>query len=259
MKVRVNFSSGRFVWVGSKSPGYVGNKHLFNWAFRSCFILAILVFNGIGVIAQSDQQKFEVGGQISVLGVPTRTVTVNLGGVSITADRKLLVGFGGRLGYYFSKYLALEAELNVFPRDRDIEGGTKLQGGVGLKAGKRFDKVGVFAKARPGVVRFSKGNYELIPEALCGAINPPPITCFSQTSNTNLAFDLGGVFELYPSKRTIVRFDTGDTLIRHGSRNVAAVQSAPPGTLVPARLVVIHVASETVHNFQMGVGFGFRF
>lgn len=248
------FSGFEFNWRSSMRR--TGQLHK---GFSLPPILAVLLFCSYVAIAQSDERKFEAGGQFSFFGSPTRTVTVTTNGLSIAADRELAVGFGGRLGYNLSRYLAFEAEVNFFPRDRDLEGGRKIQSVFGLRAGKRFEKFGIFAKARPGFVHSSKGNYELIPGALCGAISPPSITCFSAVSRTNFAFDLGGVFELYPSKRTIIRFDTGDTLIRHGSRSVVAVQPAPPGTLVPARLVVIPVASDTSHNFQMAVGFGFRF
>jgi len=50
------------------------------------------------------------------------------------------------------------------------------------------------------------------------------------------AADLGGVLEYYPSSHTAVRIDIGDTVIFYGG--------APLGT---------------VHNFQPGVGFSYRF
>jgi hypothetical protein len=203
--------------------------------------------------AQSDEKKFEVGGQFSLLRLPTRTVT----GITPTESSVNVPGLGGRFGYNFSKYFALEAEGDFFPRDRDLEGGRKVQGLFGAKAGKRFEKVGVFAKARPGFVRFEKGDYRFGPGG-CVTVFPPPITCFQPVARTNFAVDLGGVLELYPSRHTIIRFDAGDTIIRLGARNVAATQPAfPAGS--PFHLVVIPVAAETTHNFQGIVGFGFRF
>jgi hypothetical protein len=50
------------------------------------------------------------------------------------------------------------------------------------------------------------------------------------------ATDLGGVLEYYPSRHTVIRIDIGDTILFYG------------GT-----------ALGTVHNFQPGMGFGFRF
>jgi hypothetical protein len=67
------------------------------------------------------------------------------------------------------------------------------------------------------------------------------------------------VIELYPTKRTIIRFDAGDTIIRLGARNIAATQVPAPGSLAPIRLVVIPASAETTHNFQGSIGVGFRF
>jgi len=217
--------------------------------------------------AQSEEKKFEIGGQFSLLRLISRTGTVAvlpcLGPLPcptvtvFSEGRETEPGFGGRIGYNFSKYVAAEAEGNFFPRDRDLDGGRKTQGLFGVKAGKRFDKFGVFAKARPGFVRFAKGDYKAV--GGCIAIFPPPLACFAPIARTNFAFDLGGVVELYPTKRTIVRFDAGDTVIRAGAHNVVATQVPAPGSLAPIRFVVIPVSAETTHNFQGSIGFGFRF
>ena len=217
--------------------------------------------------AQSEEKKSELGGQFSLLRLTSRTATVAvlpcLGPLpcptvtTLAEGRETEPGFGGRFGYNFSKYFALEAEGNFFPRDRDFEGGRKIQGLFGVKAGKRFDKVGLFAKARPGFVRYEKGDYQAV--GVCIAIFPPPIACFAPIARTNFAFDLGGVLELYPTKRTIIRFDAGDTIIRLGARNIAATQVPAPGSLAPIRLIVIPASAETMHNFQGSIGVGFRF
>jgi hypothetical protein len=201
--------------------------------------------------AQSDEKKFEVGGQASLVQVSIRT----LNGNTLADDRTNTPGFGGRFGYNFSKYFALEAEVNFFPRDRDVEGGRKVQGLFGAKAGKRFEKVGVFAKARPGFIRYERGDY--VQFGGCPTVFPPPIGCFRPVAKNNLALDLGGVLEFYPSKNTLIRFDAGDTIIRFGRRNVAVFQASP--IFGPSGLVVFPVAAETKHNFQTSAGFGFRF
>ena len=129
--------------------------------------------------AQSDEKKVEIGGQFSFLQVPTLTNpngivcgTIVCPSIAFTRDTKTDVGFGPRIGYNATTYLTLEAELNFFLRDRDLEGGRKVQGLFGAKAGKRFEKAGIFAKARPGFVRFSKGDFIGSPLALCPAIFP---------------------------------------------------------------------------------------
>ena len=234
---------------------------------KSILLAALLLLSVAGfqpARAQADDdRKFEVGGQFSLLRVPTYSITQGLivclnppcpsslffedGG------DKNEPGFGGRFGYNFNRYFALEAEANFFPRDRVFEGGSKTQLIAGAKAGKRFKGVGLFGKARPGFMRFSQGDFRPGPNA-CPAVFPPLLSCFQSEAKTNFALDLGGVVELYPSKKTIVRFDVGDTMIFFGDRLVAlSNQNNPPSAVVLPR------GSETTHNFQFSAGFGFRF
>lgn len=217
-------------------------------------LLAATLFTGAAVInAQSDAKKFEIGGQASVLRVPERTFSTAGATVTFNEEQKNDWGFGARVGYNFSRNLGIEAEGNFFPRDRAIDGGRKLQGLFGAKVGQRFEKGGVFLKARPGFVRFSRGQYQFSTGG-CPTVFPPPIGCFQPQATTNLAFDLGGVAEVYPSKNTIIRFDAGDTMIRFSAqRQVVAVDPAT------GSLVVLPAAAETKHNFQMSFGFGYRF
>jgi hypothetical protein len=68
--------------------------------------------------------------------------------------------------------------------------------------------------------------------------------------------DVGGVLEFYPTRRTLVRFDAGDTIIRYGEHREAATLIA----LAPLDQSPITTApSETRHNFQFTAGVGFRF
>jgi len=211
--------------------------------------------------AQSDEKKLEIGGQFSFLQVPTQTanstgivcVTLPCPTTALTRDTHIDFGFGPRIGYNATSYLTLEAEMNFFPRDRDLEGGRKVQGLFGAKAGKRFEKAGIFAKARPGFVRFSRGDFIGSPLGICPAVFPLPIGCFQPVSRTNFAIDIGGVAELYPSTNTIIRLDAGDTIIRFGDRRVAA------NSTTLSNLVVVPLAAETKHNLQLSVGFGYRF
>lgn len=220
-------------------------------------VAAVGLFTFVPAIvrAQSDEKRFEVGGQFSSLHIPTHTVNAS-GSVTVTTEgRNIESGFGGRFGYNISKYFTLEAEGNFFPRDRDLDGGRKIQGLFGLKAGKRFEKFGIFGKARPGFVRFKKGDYRFGTGG-CPTVFPPPLGCFQPVARTNFALDLGGVFEVYPSKRTIIRFDAGDTIVRLPARNVAAFSATAPPAFP---LVVLPESAQTTHNFQGSVGFGFRF
>jgi len=55
-------------------------------------------------------------------------------------------------------------------------------------------------------------------------------------NQTYFATDIGGVLEYYPSRHTVVRIDIGDTILFYGGS-----------------------ALGTVHNFQPGIGFSYRF
>jgi hypothetical protein len=220
--------------------------------------------------AQADEsRRFEVGGQISVLNASNGRASVTrvlpclippCPVVTNTSEgQKAEPGFGARIGYNLTRNFALEAEGNFFPREREFGGGRKSQAHFGFKAGKRFERVGVFGKARPGFVHFSEGDLQPRPGVACIAVFPPPRGCFEGKGRTHFAVDLGGVFEYYPSPRTLIRFDAGDTIIRLGQRRVPIVinPEANPGAFGS---VVVGVApAETTHNFQGSVGFAYRF
>ena len=163
-------------------------------------------------------------------------------GVKLEGFGETINGLGGRFGYNFNRNFALDAEFSFFPETHlgNRQSGQKTQGFVGVKAGTRTNRVGVFAKARPGVM--------FIGEVTSG-FNCRD-TSFGQTcrpSHNNLALDVGGVLELYPSSRTIVRLDVGDTIVRIRNATGGVLTGGPTTT------------SDTTHNFQFSVGFGYRF
>ena len=224
-------------------------------------LAASLAFVAPQTMAQSSDYKFEVGGQFSVLDLSSVVITSSTPipcfvppcpfGVSFERTRHVEPGFGGRVGYRAGDHVTLEAEGNFFPRDRTFEEGRKVQGLFGAKVGSRWEKIGVFGKARPGFLYLSKGDFE--PRiGGCPTVVPPPAGCFEAKGKAGLALDVGGVVELYPSPRTIVRFDIGDTIVHLSDRNVAVFGIFPGG-------VITSRPAETTHNVQASVGFGFRF
>ena len=228
-------------------------------------IMFMLVAGG-DALAQSDadEHKFEVGGQFTTIRFESQVINEDPNIVCVRfpcgrlgVEGEFEPGFGGRIGYNFNRHIAAEAEVNLFPDDDVAGGGRKLQGLFGVKAGRRFERFGVFGKARPGFIHAEAGN--LRPRGGCIAIFPSPIGCFETDSSTDFTADVGGVFEFYPSSRTIIRFDAGDTILRYGDRFVAVAVNPPPGTLGPIRFGVIRAPEETSHNLQLSVGFGFRF
>jgi hypothetical protein len=122
----------------------------------------------------------------------------------------------------------------------------------GIKAGKRFQRWGIFAKGRPGLVSFSKGDGKYEPT---GGGGPFPFQ-FVQHRLTNFALDVGGVIEFYPSKHIVTRFEAGDTLIWYRRRNSNFLDFNPvTGTI---SIVPFTIPSSTRNNFQFSAGVGFR-
>lgn len=162
-------------------------------------------------------------------------------GVNLEGFGETVNGLGGRFGYNFNRNLALDAEFSFFPETRlgNQQFGQKTQAFAGVRAGARTRYVGLFAKARPGVMFIG----EVTSGFNCNG------TSFGRTcrpSHNNLALDAGGVLELYPSPRAIIRLDAGDTIVR--IRNATAGVIGGPA-----------VTSDITHNFQFSLGFGYRF
>jgi hypothetical protein len=164
-------------------------------------------------------------------------------------------GFGARFGYRFAtfgkgKYTATaEAEVNYLPGDNYTldfrRSGRVLQGLFGVKIGRKFDKFGVFGKVRPGVTRYSRGDFT----GVYFQNNPK--------SKTNFTTDIGGVLEFYPSKRLFTRFDFGDTIVRLQSKTVTFFPDPPFPTPNPPNTYKIPATNS--HHFSFSAGFGFRF
>lgn len=180
--------------------------------------------------------RFEVGAQFTSL--------------TTSGDQ---AGFGGRFTVNLNRNVALEAEGNFFPRETFT--GRTTQGLFGVKIGKRYEKFGVFGKARPGFVRRSAGRYEyfLRPNAVVG--DPFPFD-FRTRAETSFALDAGGVFEFYPTKKIVTRFDFGDTIIITPARTVQVPSFVNGNT--PA-IQSFRLSTRTTHNFQFSAGVGFRF
>jgi hypothetical protein len=216
-----------------------------------------------------DDSGFELGGQLTAVGLD-RQGFVGDGALVCTSlpcaviaprtGRTTEWGGGGRVGYHFNRYVGVEAEVNFFPDGDPEAGGSKIEGLFGAKVGHRGERVGVFAKARPGFLRSDAGEFQPLGH-VCAAIFPPPPGCFEEVETTSFAFDVGGVVEFYPSKRAILRLDVGDTIVRYPERNVIVeITPVPVTTTTPASLrTVARAPAETTHNFQGSVGVGFRF
>jgi hypothetical protein len=208
----------------------------------NALVLALLLFSQSASAQEQDAPKFEIGVQYSSL-------SVNLPGFGGTENA---VGVGGRVTYNLTDYFAVEAEGNLFPSDLSTDytrGGASQQVQAGVKVGKRWRRFGLFAKARPGFVSFED---TLRPNVQQSGGLPPPFFTLDRERKTHFSMDVGGVLEFYPSRRMLVRFDAGDTIIRHGEHDEFQSFIVGGGFIAPA-------PSETKHNFQFAAGVGFRF
>ena len=215
----------------------------------AAILLTLVLCRPDGARAQSeDAPKFEIGAQFSALMVDPPDFV----------ETRTEPGFGGRVTYNLTDSVALEAEGNLFLRANrfftSTTGGRAVQGQFGIKAGRRFEKFGIFAKARPGFISFSDTS------TLTGieSVEFEGERFFFPTTRierkTHFTTDLGGVLEFYPSRRIVTRFDFGDTLIRYGRR-----QDFEGFILPETPIVLIQRPAEIKHNFQFTAGVGFRF
>ncbi len=158
-------------------------------------------------------QAFELGAQLT--------------GMHLHKIDEAPFGVGARFHYNVTPYAAADAEWTKYPQNSSGNFG-ETAALIGGRAGKRFSRVGLFVKARFGVVHFG-GRY------------------FEQRLDrrTHALADIGGILEFYPSRRTFVRIDQGDAIIYYGGAKL--FNRANPDAL------------GTVHHYQPGFGFGFRF
>lgn len=216
--------------------------------FLASMMVALTALCSFAARAQEPNapSKIEVGVQFSSLTYPTPSDSSSA--TAGTANSE--AGFGGRFTFNLNKNIALEAEGNFFPHENfndSSRSGRLLQGQFGLKAGKRFGKFGIFAKARPGLASFSKVVTQVGTTTVDFNGQPLTFPIFGQKRKTYFSMDLGGVLEFYPSRRVLTRIDVGDTIIHYG--NGSFFQSGV--TLVPGK--------RTGHNLQVSAGIGFRF
>lgn len=179
-------------------------------------VLLALFLCSLESFAQTKDHPFEVGGVVTAIDFRD------------SVGEKPL-GVGGRFTYNFTENFALDSEISHFPQNPSGNFGQTVAL-AGLRAGVRGEKVGAFAKIRPGVAHFGGDFFRA-----------------RNGSRDNFALDVGGVVEFYPSSRVIVRIDLGDTIIPFGDGTINS--PLPPYIIRPG----------TTHNFQSSFGVGFRF
>ena len=193
--------------------------------FLTLAAIALLIsFNVLRTQAQTNNQddqntpRFEFGGLL---------YSVGSGDVNDA-------GAGGRFTYNFSRYFAIDTEVNASLNvgDESIEADGVLVF-AGVKVGHRFKNVGIFAKARPGLT--SSFTRQTGPGF------------FDSERVTKPALDLGMVLEYYPSEHTVVRLDASDVIIGFGDDLIREARCPCPRRI------------GTKNTLYLSIGFGFRF
>jgi hypothetical protein len=204
---------------------------------RYVSVLACLVAASAPAAAQAPAERVTLAAQVSTLGVADDNDSTS-------------VGIGARGSYALLRWLAVDAEFSFFPRDRAEFGfgddtapiapgfteynRRRITVLAGPKAGVRLERLGVFAKARPGFTRLFDGGVGCSGEICALILLARPVY------RTEFAMDLGGVVEVYPSSGSLLRFDVGTTVVRHRSL-------APP------------CRDCTTRNLSSSLGVGWRF
>jgi hypothetical protein len=219
--------------------------------FLTVLLLTVLSFNARGQEASppisTEPAKIELGVHLSSINLGPQVSPF----FDFTDRSHSELGVGVRFGYNINRYVAVEAEGDFFPHryfPQLNSGGSLAQAQFGLKAGKRFEKFGLFAKARPGFVTFG----EILTQT--GSVTFPfqgngPLTTFpifEEKRRNFFSLDAGAVVELYASRGLLVRFDLGDTMIHYGDAPVSPFSDSPG-------------IDRVSHKFQFSAGIVFRY
>jgi len=178
-------------------------------------VIGSVAFGVTSAVAQPAAGRVELGGQVNVLRLSDSSDTNG--------------GLGARATFNVTPWLGVEGEYQFIPDDV-IETTSALPGGsvlglryerrrqtalFGVKAGYRGDRVGVFARVRPGFTVLSDRGVDCLGDVCALVLLAMP------DYRPEFAVDVGGVLEFYPSPRWLARVDVGSLVIRHRS-------SAPP-------------------------------
>jgi hypothetical protein len=173
-------------------------------------------------------------------------------------------GGGAWVGIPLWRFLSADIIAYDHPHDDHTanvqDGGTTFASFAGPKMGFRLGQFGFYAKARPGIMRFSRTNFaqgfteDSLHHLVPTAYDRPTI---------DFALDIGGVFEYTPAarglKHMVVRFEGGSTYIHyHGSD--LTVRQYPGLGLQPAPDGTVYYFPPQRHSsmlFLTGVGFTF--
>jgi hypothetical protein len=126
---------------------------------------------------------------------------------SVNNNAPALGGGGAWIEVPSFRFLSFDLAAFDLPHDDHTagtrDGGTPFAAFIGPKVGVHLNRFGIFVKARPGVMRFSRTESSLT-LSNCGqfsAVNRPQY---------QFSLDTGAVFEYTPMRHALLRLETGD-------------------------------------------------
>jgi hypothetical protein len=151
-------------------------------------------------------------------------------------------GLAGFVSCRVAEHIFADGAVTTFPRDAPANneiGGSMLHAFGGVKAGTQRGRIGFFGRAAVGIVRHSNVVTSFDP-----GVNPPVLS--AGPLNT-MAWQFGGVIEVYLAPRWLLRIDAIDMIIpEYVSQGVYA--GLDNGTVVPG-----------THAIVLNFGVGWRF
>jgi hypothetical protein len=198
---------------------------------RRLLIASLVLLRSASALAQSEPKRFELGAQLAVIK-------------SSEFDAKD-VGFGARFSWAPFGLLGLESEINFYPKGfpgRFPFSRGRVEGFFGATVGPRLGAVRPFAKGRVGFLNVRPASEPFA----CLLIFPPPLSCALGAGRTLPAFDVGGGFELFPTRRTFARVEIGDRVLKY------------PGPALARRGAILEHAFFS-HDLRFAAGAGLRF
>ncbi len=201
------------------------------------FDLRFTLMHRFGGLKESSLEPSQPVGKLDVGILSVLQIYNSLSDLTISPDG----GFGAWISRNYGSHFSWDTSAAFFPRLHGIgfqDGGDSLAGFSGVKAGIRRDRVGIFAKLRPGAIVYSRK---------LEAETSTPSFAFLWGKFTNPALDIGGVMEVYPLRRLILRTDVGQTWIFYRSSTVVAAGRAYTSP------------SQQQPSIMMSLGIGCRF
>ena len=222
-------------------PAYVNNGFVQTGKINDTTRLSFGAAYRLGRLVENEHES-NVPGNWDV-GPLFSTLTISREGLENNVRTE--PGLGGYGSYRLYGPFYLDGDLLYFPTGTSSsgphDGGTILEGLLGIKGGIRRNRFGIFGKVHPGFNSYS--------QALTGItnLNTTSLT-YTYARSTNFVLDLGGIVEFYPTERSTLRIEVGDTHILFNTRDVnvgGTIETFPGGGLQ--------------HSIQLIVGYGWRF